>query len=399
MPLRIPRNTPAKNSTPSNHSTIRSSEDSLSTSTTIATTKLYPTVTTRWYFSSTVANGPIKPFFPPGLDYPFSAVSLKSFWNFYFLTDQILIRFTAAHDAEAVSFDEHLGGAAPGVVIGRFDKSVGPGRPDDQQVPSLGHFQRVIQCQKIARLADRPHDIDGNLLRGRCIAAGAANGGRDGVLSFIQDRTYQIVHGSIRDHESLSGIALHVNHAREQHASGPHKPAAGFNQQLTIKSPGEPGERARINRQIERLFLLVANAHAAADIDDFKTNAACRQFAHMRGQLAERPATGSRAQNLRAEVSADAAPDNPSRIILLEIKAARRIPVHSKFMVVLAGGNVLVAAGGNIGVDANSQRWPLAARVYVALRFFEQELQFRFRFHVEKKNPALGGVGVGCRVA
>src|SRR5690242_15718192 len=51
--------------------------------------------------------------------------------------------------------------------------------------------------------------------------------------------------------------------------------------------------------------------------------------------------------------------------------------------------NVRMAPGCHVRIDANRNRWMLAAETYVPFGFCEQDFQLRFRFHVEEKDAAV----------
>src|SRR5690348_2968072 len=51
--------------------------------------------------------------------------------------------------------------------------------------------------------------------------------------------------------------------------------------------------------------------------------------------------------------------------------------------------NVRMAPGCHVRIDANRNRWMLSAETYVPFGFCEQDLQLRFRFHVEEKDAAV----------
>src|SRR3989442_7888109 len=74
-------------------------------------------------------------------------------------TDKICAGFPAADNAEAVAFDEHLGGARPRVVVGGGHKPVGSCAPHHKQVTRANLTERPILHEEITSFADRSHDV------------------------------------------------------------------------------------------------------------------------------------------------------------------------------------------------------------------------------------------------
>jgi len=64
------------------------------------------------------------------------------------------------------------------------------------------------------------------------------------------------------------------------------------------------------------------------------------------------------------------------------------MPIHAEFMAMMPGGNVRVAAGENVRIDANRGGYFLAARFHVARSFVEKNLEFGFGFDVEEQDSA-----------
>src|ERR1700683_1061258 len=72
-----------------------------------------------------------------------------------------------------------------------------------------------------------------------------------------------------------------------------------------------------------------------------------------------------------------------------QIQTPSLVPVEPKLVVEAAGGDMRVAPGLHIRIHANGNSGDLTAAFHIARRLLQQDLQFRFRFHVEKKNPAV----------
>jgi len=69
---------------------------------------------------------------------------------------------------------------------------------------------------------------------------------------------------------------------------------------------------------------------------------------------------------------------------MLQVKFARGGPVQAKFVLVMAGGNVRMAAGLNIGIDANGNAGCSGAAFHLFRGFLEQDAEFGFGFDIEE---------------
>src|ERR1700758_2488679 len=82
----------------------------------------------------------------------------------------------------------------------------------------------------------------------------------------------------------------------------------------------------------------------------------------------------------------DAAPDNFARILMLQIEAQGFGPFHSKFVVMIAGRNMRMAASHDVGIDAYCGGNSVAAGSDVPRGFVQQNFQLRLRFHIKEQN-------------
>src|SRR5438445_12146137 len=109
----------------------------------------------------------------------------------------------------------------------------------------------------------------------------------------------------------------------------------------------------------------------------------------MARQPRERLAERRKPQNLRADMSADAAPVDPAGIAILPIQRKRIFPVDAEFMAVMAGRDVRVPSGLYVGVRANS-RWRAKAG---ARGSGGKDAELGCRLHVEHGSARVGAFG------
>src|SRR5712664_2436624 len=113
---------------------------------------------------------------------------------------------------------------------------------------------------------------------------------------------------------------------------------------MTSQGPENAGDRSCVIAGRKRLFIGIAHAEAAAEIKIAQLDSGIGKLTEMARQPREGAAEGSEAQNLRTDMSADAAPFDPPRIPVLQIQSMRSIPIDAEFVAVVAGGDVRVAA-------------------------------------------------------
>ena len=90
--------------------------------------------------------------------------------------------------------------------------------------------------------------------------------------------------------------------------AGPTSVRPGLDQQAATERPDDFGKRPRIRGRRERGFVRIADAEAAADVDEFEANPILREIAHERREPPKRAAIRRNAENLGAEMRGDPAP-------------------------------------------------------------------------------------------
>jgi hypothetical protein len=74
-------------------------------------------------------------------------------------TNEIVILFAAAGDAEPCAFDEDFSGTAAGVVIRGLRKAVSSRRPHDEKIARFDRRERPIAREKISRFANGADNV------------------------------------------------------------------------------------------------------------------------------------------------------------------------------------------------------------------------------------------------
>ncbi len=110
--------------------------------------------------------------------------------------------------------------------------------------------------------------------------------------------------------------------------------------------------------------------------------ATARSSAYKSSQARESAAVRSERKNLRSDMRADSLPVNEARIAVLEVQAARSFPIDSKFVAMVSGGNMRMAACLDVRIDANGSSGAHAQPG----RLRSQQIKFRSRLYVEEKN-------------
>src|SRR6202044_59857 len=136
-----------------------------------------------------------------------------------------------------------------------------------------------------------------------------------------------------------------------------------------------------------------------ADVDVIEADSIAREIFDIRGEAREGAAIRSDAENLRADVRGDSAPDDRAGILVGEGKAAGLGPVDAKFVVMMAGGNVRVAAGEHVGIDADGDGGALAASGDVARSFVDEDFELGGGLDIEEEDAGSARAGAcdgGC---
>src|SRR5260370_35620475 len=72
-----------------------------------------------------------------------------------------------------------------------------------------------------------------------------------------------------------------------------------------------------------------------------------------------------------------------------EIKTVSGGPIQAEFVVMMSGGNVGMAAGPDIGIDAHGNRRRSATRGNLPRGFTRESFELSFRFDIEEKDSAV----------
>src|SRR5579864_7866160 len=85
---------------------------------------------------------------------------------------------------------------------------------------------------------------------------------------------------------------------------------------------------------------------------------------------------------------ADTTPTNPARAAMSEIETVGGRPIQAEFVVMVSGGNVGMAAGPDVGIDAHRNRRRSATCGNLPRGFLRENFELSFRFDVEEKDSA-----------
>ncbi len=244
------------------------------------------------------------------------------------------------------------------------------------QVSRLKSRQFAVTRKKIARLADRSHDIHYTRL------ARARPHRNNLVMCLVKCGADQVVHCRINHNKGLFAVALHMEHTCHKRPSLSHQKAPRLQQQPALKAAQRllNGRRiaAHVRLRVE-ISAVVVNAEPTTRVDGLQHNALARKLAHHAAYARNRRAKGLRRADLRSDVHAHAMRLKPAmpRHALVDRRCAAY--VDAEFMLAQPGGYIRMRLGKDIGIDAQGKpRQPL-----VLARARGQQLQLRFALHVE----------------
>ena len=118
---------------------------------------------------------------------------------------------------------QDFGGTRTRVVVGGQCHPVRACVEDSQQVSFLDLRKLAVTREKVARLADWPHDVD--LRIGR---VGIALHRHDLVIGPVEGRTEQIVHCGVGHDKALAVVVFDIENGSDQRAGRPHDGATGL---------------------------------------------------------------------------------------------------------------------------------------------------------------------------
>src|ERR1700674_834670 len=142
----------------------------------------------------------------------------------------------------------------------------------------------------------------------------------------------------------------------QKHTCGTDQRAARLDQQVAAERSDDSREFRGPGRFFRRLLRRVANSESTAAIEVTERDARARKLAHKSSQTRQSAPVRCKRQNLRSDMRADSLPVDPARIAMLEIEAARGLPVNPKLVAMVSSGNVRMAAGLDVRIDADGCR-------------------------------------------
>src|SRR5580692_5252691 len=115
----------------------------------------------------------------------------------HFRGEQIGNGFSAANEAGPSPFDQHLGGARPGVVVGALRHAVGAGIEQSHQIAGFYGGEHAVAGEEVAGFAHRADDVQD------ARTARAPANRHNLVVRLVERRANQVVHRSVGDDEGL----------------------------------------------------------------------------------------------------------------------------------------------------------------------------------------------------
>ena len=181
----------------------------------------------------------------------------------------------------------------------------------------------------------------------------------------VQRGAQEIVHSGIHDNKAFAAVGFYVLDASEENAGVGDDRAARFEQKMDTQRLDRARNHTSVVNPGRRLLIGVAHAEAAAKIEIFQIDSQFAKFANERDKTRERLLKLAKSSDLRANVRAETAPPNPPGIAVLNVELARGRPIETKFVLVVAGGDVRVAAGLDVGIDADGDTGSSAAALHL----------------------------------
>src|SRR5262245_3032239 len=293
--------------------------------------------------SVTGPTAPVAPTTPIATSRPTLGFCLRSG---EFVPDEVVIASPFAAETPASLLEHDFGAERTRVVRRGHDAAVGPGELDRYQVSALRQRQLSIHGEEVAALAERPREVDGRLL---AIAVGEHG---DRVLRAVEGGPEEIVRASVADDDRPASCLFHVQDPGHERAGRADEVTSWLQQERRAKASRQLGEPRRVLADEGLRGSLVGDADAAADVEVSELNPRLGELApKVRGTTCGRE-HGLDVEQLRADVERE--PDRLERGIGLgALKSFDGIRgVDPELARGDTGGEVLVAAPGNVGIQS-----------------------------------------------
>src|SRR6185503_11695151 len=296
-------------------------------------------------------------------------------YQLYALTQkQIFDPFSLSNHTPSCTVYQDFGCTGAGVVIRAHYEAIGTGAQQRDPFPGTEARQLSIECQKIACLADRAHDI--NLTNWASLRLQLGNL----MVGLVVTGPDQIVHSRIHQDQFLPARVFPGKHGSEQHTGAADQVSS------RLDDHGETGTLAeRLNRLgealgQERCFIAVANAESATDVEVLEgINAGGTNSTHQLDESLQAQPVRLGIKNLAADVHRNAVEPQPLVSVHLDGQVNHLVHRHAELDAALTRRDVRMGVGGNVGVhpDPDRHRLPLRGRYRTKL------LQLVARFEVD----------------
>src|SRR5579884_2383638 len=259
---------------------------------------------------------------------------------------EILARLAVPYNVVRRTVNQHGGRPRARVVVRRHDEAVRARAHHRQEIAGLRRLELAIPGEEIPALAHRSDDV------GDDARAVARTHRADRVVGAVERGAQEIVHRAVDDHEALGGGGLAVDDARDEDARVADERAARLEHERE-RQPSQPGpERGGIGFRRGRGFLVVGDAHAAAEVEvpQLRREPDVGELIEQMAHAAERVDEGRRVGELRADVAVEADRGHVGQGVRAAIGGERLGDGDAELALLHAGGDVRVRLRVDVGI-------------------------------------------------
>lgn len=296
-------------------------------------------------------------------------------------------RLSATDEGGLVAFDEDLGGAGAGVVVGGLGHAVGSGVEQGDEVAGLDLGDGAVTGEEVSGLADGADDVGRDL-------GGFADGLADGddlVVGVVEGGPDEVVHGGVGDDEGFAAVLFDDKDAGEEGSGLGDEEAAGLEEEAGLLADETFVESGGVELDLVggvEGSVGVVDAEAAAGVDGADRVAVAAELGDERGDAGESGGEGSDLADLGADVDGDSVGLEPLGSCGAAVEASGGFDVDAELVFREAGGDVGVGLGEDVGVDAEGE----AGAAVEGLGALGEEIELLLGLDVELEDVGLKGV-------
>ena len=211
------------------------------------------------------------------------------------------------------------------------------------------------------------------------------------MIGVVHGRADQVVHRGVQHQETAAfGAFMDVDHLAQQHASVGGDHPAGLKGELDIQARHDPADhRGIVGRRGRGRLVEIGHAQAAAQVEALDGKALAADALDQAAHLAEGLFHGGQVGDLAADVAGDADGSDARQVGGRGVEPLGFGERDAELVVRLAGGDLGMTAGRDVGIDPDRRGGAHAHGLGHAI----DQMEFGLGLDVDFGNAGLQGEG------